>query len=88
MKFDFVCFVEIVFGGECCCVVLVKFMVEVFELMFLDELINYFDIEVIVWFEGEFKVICVGFVLISYDCVFLCELICVIFWIDRGIVCR
>lgn len=51
LKFDFDWVVMMVLGGECCCVVLVCLLVEVFELMLLDELINYLDIEVIGWLE-------------------------------------
>lgn len=87
LKFDFFCLVEIVLGGEWCCVVFVKLMVEVFELMLLDELINYLDIEVVCWFENELVNMCVVYVLISYDCVFLWVFMCVMFWIDCGEVC-
>lgn len=55
-------------------------------MLLLDELINYFDIEMICWFELSLFNYNGVIVFVSYDCVFICSMVICIVDLDRGII--
>lgn len=71
-------------GGWVCCVVFVCVLVVNLDILLLDELINYLDVEVIIWFEDllfNFKGL---IIFILYDCLFICKMVICIVDLDCG----
>lgn len=44
-------FVSVFLGGECCWVALVCLLLSNLDILFFDEFINYFDVELVDWLE-------------------------------------
>lgn len=72
------------FGGQKKCLALVKFIIEELEFFIFDELINYFDFDMIEWLEEYLQQFCIILFMVIYDCYFL-EWVCdIIVELDLG----
>lgn len=87
VKFELLFDLRWFLGGEVCWVVIVCLLVSEFDILLLDEFINYLDFNMIEWLEKRLNLFLGVIIMISYDCIFLCWMINVCFWFDWGWVC-
>lgn len=70
-------------GGQCIKVFFVKFFFEKLEILFFDELINYFDEQYIEWLKCYLQEYENVFILIFYDILFLNSVINLIYYVEN-----